>query len=150
MNRSYEIMFIVRPDVEDAELDKLVETFSGYVTGGGGVVKQTEKMGRRRLAYTVNRFNDGFYILLIVEAPASLISEVERRLRVNEQVIKFITVRMDEEDKRVAKIKKHRDAHVKRSALPSVEASEAPAATSAEQAPAPAAAEAAEPVAAQA
>ncbi len=131
MNRSYEIMFIVRPDVEDAELDKLVETFSGYVTGGGGSVKTTEKMGRRRLAYTVGRFNDGFYILLIVEAPASLISEVERRLRVNEQVIKFITVRTDEEDKRVAKIKKHRDAHVKRSAQPTFDpaAAEAPAAT---------------------
>src|ERR1700753_985923 len=132
MNRSYEIMFIVRPDVEEAELDKIVETFSGYVTGGGGVVKQTEKMGRRRLAYTVNRFNDGFYILLIVDAPASLISEVERRLRVNEQVINVITVRMDEEDKRVAKIKKHRDAHVKRSALPTVDASAA-----SEAAPAP-------------
>jgi small subunit ribosomal protein S6 len=102
MNRTYEIMFIVRPDVEEVELDKLIETFSGYVTGGGGTVKTTEKMGRRRLAYTVKKFNDGFYVLLIVDAPASLISEIERRLRVSEQVIKFITVRMDEEDKRVA------------------------------------------------
>ncbi len=153
MNRSYEIMFIVRPDVEEAELDKLVETFSGYVTGGGGTVKSTEKMGRRRLAYTVNRFNDGFYILLIVDAPASLISEVERRLRVNEQVIKFITVRMDEEDKRVAKIKKHRDAHVKRSAQPSIDASASAPAPTAEPVPAAqasASSEAAEPVAAQA
>src|ERR1700722_10692438 len=122
MNRTYEIMFIVRPDVEEAALDKLIETFSGYVTGGGGTVKTTEKMGRRRLAYTVKKFNDGFYVLLVVDAPASLISEIERRLRVSEQVIKFITVRMDEEDKRVAKIKAHRDAHVKRSALPQVNA----------------------------
>jgi len=122
MNRTYEIMFIVRPDVEEAEQDKLIETFSGYVTSGGGTIKSTEKMGRRRLAYTVKKFNDGFYVLLIVEAPASLISELERRLRVSEPVIKFITVRMDEEDKRVAKIKKHRDAHVKRSALPAVNA----------------------------
>ena len=118
MNRSYEIMFIVRPDIEEAEIDKIVETFTGYITQGGGAVKQTEKMGRRRLAYTVRKFNDGFYILLIVDAPASLIHEIERRLRVSEQVIKFITVRTDEEDKRVAKIKKHRDAHVKRSAQP--------------------------------
>jgi len=118
MNRSYEIMFIVRPDIEEADIDKIVETFSGYVTQGGGTVKQTEKMGRRRLAYTVRKFNDGFYVLLIVDAPASLIHEIERRLRVSEQVIKFITVRTDEEEKRVAKIKKHRDAHVKRSALP--------------------------------
>lgn len=150
MNRTYEIMFIVRPDIEEAEIDKIVETFSGYVTSGGGTVKQTEKMGRRRLAYTVRKFNDGFYILLIVEAPASLIAEIERRLRVSEQVIKFITVRTDEEDKRVAKIKKHRDAHVKRSAIPQAApevqaapespAAEAPAAETA--APEPAAAEA--------
>jgi small subunit ribosomal protein S6 len=120
MNRTYEIMFIVRPDVEEVELDKLIETFSGYITAGGGTVKTTEKMGRRRLAYTVKKFNDGFYVLLIVEAPASLVSEIERRLRVSEPVIKFLTVRMDEEDKRVAKIKAHRDSHVKRSAQPQV------------------------------
>jgi len=128
MNRSYEIMFIIRPDVEEAEQDKLIETFSGYVTTGGGVVKTTEKMGRRRLAYTVKKFNDGFYVLLVVDAPAALIAELERRLRVSEPVIKFLTVRMDEEDKRVAKIKKHRDAHVKRSALPTASPEAAPVA----------------------
>jgi small subunit ribosomal protein S6 len=125
MNRSYEIMFIVRPDVEEADIDKLIDTFTGYITDGGGVVTNSrteQKMGRRRLAYTVQKFNDGFYVLLIVEAPASLISEIERRLRVSEPVIKFITVRMDEENKRVAKIKAHRDSHVKRSALPQVNA----------------------------
>jgi small subunit ribosomal protein S6 len=133
-------MFIVRPDVEEAEIDKLIETFSGYVTDGGGRVKNSlseQKMGRRRLAYTVKKFNDGFYVLLVVEAPASLISEIERRLRVSEPVIKFITVRMDEEDKRVAKIKAHRDAHVKRSAQPHVNAeaaTEVPAATETEAA----------------
>jgi small subunit ribosomal protein S6 len=149
-NRTYEIMFIVRPDVEEAELDKLIETFSGYVTTGGGTITSTEKMGRRRLAYTVKKFNDGFYILLIVEAPASLISEIERRLRVSEQVIKFITVRMDEENKRVAKIKAHRDAHVKRSALPQVNAEAAAPAAEAPAATEPVAAEAAEPAAAEA
>ena len=64
MNRTYEIMFIVRPDVEEAELDKLIEGFSANVTHGGGEVKSVEKMGRRRLAYTVRKFNDGFYVLL--------------------------------------------------------------------------------------
>jgi len=156
MNRSYEIMFIIRPDVEEAEQDKLIETFSGYVTTGGGVVKTTEKMGRRRLAYTVKKFNDGFYVLLVVDAPAALIAELERRLRVSEPVIKFLTVRMDEEDKRVAKIKKHRDAHVKRSALPtaSPEAAAAPAEAAVEAPAAEAVADeapvaAAEPVAAE-
>ena len=127
MNRTYEIMFIVRPDVEEADLDKLIEGFSGNVTAGGGEVTAVEKMGRRRLAYTVRKFNDGFYVLLTVAAPGSLIAEIERRLRVSEPVIKFITVRMDEEEKRLAKVKALRDSKVKRSALPSA-APAAPAA----------------------
>jgi small subunit ribosomal protein S6 len=128
MNRTYEIMFIVRPDVEEAELDKLIEGFSANVTSGGGEVKSVEKMGRRRLAYTVRKFNDGFYVLLNVAAAGSLITEIERRLRVSEQVIKFITVRMDEEEKRLAKVKAIRDTKVKRSAQPIAAPVHAPAA----------------------
>lgn len=118
MNRSYEVMFIVRPDVEEADLDKLIEGFSANVTNGGGEIKSVEKMGRRRLAYTVRKFNDGFYVLLTIGAAGSLIAEIERRLRVSEPVIKFITVRMDEEEKRLAKVKAIRDTKVKRSAIP--------------------------------
>ncbi|MDR3745068.1 MAG: 30S ribosomal protein S6 [Acidobacteriaceae bacterium] len=118
MNRTYEIMFIVRPDVEEADLDKLIEGFSANIVNGGGEVKSVEKMGRRRLAYTVRKFNDGFYVLLNIAAAGSLIGEIERRLRVSEPVIKFITVRMDEEEKRLAKVKALRDSKVKRSAQP--------------------------------
>jgi small subunit ribosomal protein S6 len=128
MNRTYEIMFIVRPDVEEADLDKLIEGFSSNITSGGGEVKSVEKMGRRRLAYTVRKFNDGFYVLLNVTAAGSLIAEIERRLRVSEQVIKFITVRMDEEEKRLAKVKAIRDTKVKRSAQPIAQSHQAPAA----------------------
>jgi len=140
MNRTYEIMFIVRPDVEEADLDKLIEGFSANVTNGGGEVKSVEKMGRRRLAYTVRKFNDGFYVLLNVAAEGSLITELERRLRVSEQVIKFITVRMDEEEKRLAKVKAIRDTKVKRSAQPIAQPQQAPAAApTADTAAAPAA-----------
>jgi small subunit ribosomal protein S6 len=126
MNRTYEIMFIVRPDVEEADLDKLIEGFSGTITTGGGEVKSVEKMGRRRLAYTVRKFNDGFYVLLNIAAEGKLITEIERRLRVSEPVIKFITVRMDEEEKRLAKVKALRDTKVKRSAQP-IQHQQAPA-----------------------
>jgi small subunit ribosomal protein S6 len=150
MNRSYEIMFIVRPDVEEADLDKLIEGFQKNVTDGGGEIKSTEKMGRRRLAYTVRKFNDGFYVLLTIGAEGKLITEIERRLRVSEPVIKFITVRMDEEEKRLAKIKAHRDTHVKRSAIP-VQQPQAPAPVASLDASAetPANEPAAEPVAAE-
>ena len=133
MSRTYEVMYIVRPDVEEADLDKLIEGFEKNVTDGGGQVKSTEKMGRRRLAYTVRKFNDGFYILMTILAEGSLVGEIERRLRVSEQVIKFITVRIDEEEKRLAKVKKLRDSKVKRSA---VEAAANAASASVAEAPA--------------
>jgi small subunit ribosomal protein S6 len=144
MNRTYEIMFIVRPDVEEADLDKLIEGFKKNVTDGGGEIlskpEDPEKWGRRRLAYTVRKFNDGLYVLLKVGAPGSLIGELERRLRVSEPVIKFITVRMDEEEKRLAKVKALRDSKVKRSSQP-IQPQHAPVSVSA------AAAVASEPVA---
>ena len=64
----YEVMFIVRPDVAEEDVDKLIAGFSTTVTGGGGVVKTVEKMGRRKLAYLVRKFNDGNYVLLTIEA----------------------------------------------------------------------------------
>jgi small subunit ribosomal protein S6 len=133
MQRSYEIMFIVRPDILDEDIDKLIAGLDGNITQGGGTVKAVEKLGRRKLAYTVKKFNDGNYVLLTVLADGSLVGEIERRLRVSEPVIKFISVRMDEEEKRVAKIKAIRATKKKLSAQPAV-----PAAPAAEPAPAPA------------
>ncbi len=70
-------------------------------------------MGKRRLAYTVRNFQDGIYMLMVLEGEGAMVKEVERRLRVNEPVIKFITVRVDEEQKRLAKIKAIRDTKVR-------------------------------------
>ena len=110
MNRTYELMFIVRPDLADEEVDKVIQTVESQITTVGGTVKSTERMGKRRLAYLVRGFNDGLYILVNIEGPGSVIHEVERRLRVTEPVIKFITVRVDEEQKRLEKVKKIRDS----------------------------------------
>ena len=145
MPRVYEVMFIVRPDVAEEDADKLIAGFTATVTGGGGVVKTVEKMGRRKLAYMVRKFNDGNYVLLTIEANGAVVLELERRLRVTEPVIKFITVRIDEEEKRLAKVKALRG--VRRSASPNVERT-APAAPAVAVAPvaAPVAAETAEPV----
>ena len=117
MNRTYELMFIVRPDMVDEELNKLISTLESSVTSAGGTVK-SEIWGKRRLAYTVRRFNDGIFVLLIIEGTGAMVHEIERRLRVTEPVIKFITVRIDEEMKRLDKIKKIRDARKKTSAAP--------------------------------
>jgi len=131
MNRTYELMFIVRPDMAEEDQDKLISTLESAVTSSGGSVKSMERMGKRRLAYTVRRFHDGIYMLLTVEGSGALIHELERRLRVTEPVIKFLTVRIDEEQKRLDKIKKIREARRKTSVAPaSAEAAgEAPAVT---------------------
>ena len=118
MQRTYEIMFIVRPDIEDEDLDKLIAGFEANITNGGGTVKSTEKLGRRKLAYMVKKFNDGNYVLLTIDADGSLVGEIgapPSRLRAG---IKFITVRMDEEEKRRAKIKAIRASRKKLSAQP--------------------------------
>jgi small subunit ribosomal protein S6 len=133
MNRTYELMFIVRPDMTDEDLDKLISTLQSVVPASGGAVHKVEKMGKRRLAYTVRRFNDGIYVLMVVEGGGAVIHELERRLRVTEPVIKFLTVRVDEEQKRLAKIKALRDARKKVSAQP---AAPAEAAAPAAEAPA--------------
>jgi small subunit ribosomal protein S6 len=120
-------MFIVRPDVTEEDADKLIAGFSATVTNGGGAIKSVEKMGRRKLAYMVRKFNDGNYILLTIEAGGAVVLELERRLRVTEPVIKFITVRIDEEEKRLAKVKALRGTRRKLSAEPVAVAPAAPA-----------------------
>jgi small subunit ribosomal protein S6 len=135
-------MFIVRPDVAEEDVDKLIAGFSATVTGGGGVVKTVEKMGRRKLAYLVRKFNDGNYVLLTIEANGAVVLELERRLRVTEPVIKFITVRIDEEEKRLAKVKALRGVRRKVSVEHAAPAAPAPAAAAAPAVAAPAAVEA--------
>ena len=129
MNRTYELMFIVRPDMTEEDLDKLISTLQSVVPPSGGTVVKVEKMGKRRLAYTVRRFHDGIYVLMVVEGGGPVMHELERRLRVTEPVIKFLTVRVDEEQKRLDKIKAIRDARRKAPPAPATpEASgEAPA-----------------------
>jgi small subunit ribosomal protein S6 len=114
MQRAYEVMFIVRPDVLEEDMDKLIATLQGHATTAGAVLQNTEKMGRRRLAYDVKKFQDGQYVLFTLQADGKAIHELERRMRVAEQVIKYITVRTDEEQQRLDKVRKLRAARTKR------------------------------------
>jgi small subunit ribosomal protein S6 len=144
MQRTYELMFIVRPDMPEEEQDKLISNLETQVGGAGGSVKSVERMGKRRLAYVVRRFQDGIYVLMTLEGEGGMVKEVERRLRVTEPVIKFITVRIDEEQKRLAKIKAIRDTKVRGKGTRAAAAAEAAeAAPPAAPAAAPAAPESA-------
>src|SRR5690349_19527634 len=109
--RIYEILFIIRPDVPEEEIDGIIEPLKTVVTAGGGAVDKVDKWGKRRLAYRVRRYREGMYVLLqfSTEKASDMVRELERRLRVTDSVIKFLTVRIDEELKRLEKLKKKRE-----------------------------------------
>lgn len=124
--RLYEELFIVKPDSTDELVDPLVEQLTQLIVKDGGNVQLTEKWGTRKLAYQVGRYLEGDYILLRFEASGATIKEIERRLRVNDLVIKYLTVRLDEEMKWVEKRKKRREKRAARK--PQVAAPAAPVA----------------------
>ena len=103
--RKYEIMFIVDPHLPEDDIDQLNSQVESLVSEGGGNVLETEKMGRRRLAYEIKRHDEGFYVLLTVEANGEIINEVERRFRVLDSVLRYITVRIDKTEKQLEKVR---------------------------------------------
>jgi small subunit ribosomal protein S6 len=118
--RIYEELFIVRPDATDEEIDPLIEQIKGIVTAQGGSVEKTDRWGVRRLAYRVQKRSEGNYILIQFTAKPETVHEIERRLRVTDMVMKFITVRIDEKLKRIEKRKKARDKRAARKPPPAV------------------------------
>jgi len=112
--RHYEIMFIVNPNAAEEEIDKINTQVEGIVTSGGGTVDKVEKMGKRRLAYEVDRHREGYYVLFVITANGDIVKECERRLRVMDAVIKYITVRTDEEVRRLDKMKNYRQRRAAR------------------------------------
>ena len=107
--RVYEVMYIVTPDAADDDVTKLNETLQGVIEKEGGSVVKLENMGRRRMAYEIKRKTEGHYVLFEIEGSGSEIAELERRMRVNDQIMRFLTVRVDEERKTAEKIRSKRE-----------------------------------------
>jgi len=103
--RNYEIIFIVRPDVSEEDVDKLIAQMEGVVAGTGGKVEKVEKLGRRRLAYRVRKQREGLYVLFRLQGSGDTVKEFERRLKVIDTVIKYLSVRIDEDLERAEKFK---------------------------------------------
>ena len=111
--RVYEVLFIVAPNTEEGDIATLITQLSDVITNQGAEVKKVDRMGRRRLAYPIGKFNDGHYVVLTVEGSGSEIAEVERRMRVNDAVIRYITIRIDEDLKRAEKFRARRASRVR-------------------------------------
>lgn len=140
--RIYEELFIVRPDAPEEEIDQLIQQLTTQIAAQGGNVDKSEKWGVRRLAYRVGKRNEGYYVLLQFTASPEAVRELERRLRVSDLVLKFLTVRIDEKLKKIEKRRKQREKRAARKpavpvAAPSLPSAEHIMAGMAEPAPRP-------------
>jgi len=118
--RVYEELFIVKPDAPEEEVDGFIEQMKNVITNGKGNVDKVDKWGVRKLAYRVEKFTEGNYVLIQFSSSPELVHEVERRMRVSDMVIKFITVRIDEKVKKIEKRKKEREKRAARKPAPPV------------------------------
>jgi len=114
--RIYELVFIIKPDLPEEEVDVVVSNIQETLEKGGATLDKLEKWGKRRLAYRVQKYVDGYYVLMqySLEENLGLPKEVERRLRVADPVIKYLTVRIDEDLQRVEKLKAKREKRTTR------------------------------------
>ena len=118
--RIYEELFIIQPAATEEEIDALITQVSGVITTEGGIIDKVDKWGVRRLAYRVGKQAEGFYVLIQFQAGSQTVREVERRLRVADSVLKYLTVRIDEKLKWLEKRKKAREKRAARRPPPSV------------------------------
>jgi len=91
----YESVFVARQDISAQQVDGLTETLSALVKDNGGEVGKTEYWGLRNLAYRIKKNRKGHYVLMNLEAPAEAVEELERNMRINEDVVRYLTIRVD-------------------------------------------------------
>jgi small subunit ribosomal protein S6 len=125
--RIYENLFIVKPDAPEEEVDQFIEQMRNVVANAGGTVDKVDKWGKRRLAYRVDKYREGSYVLFQFAADASAVKEFERRLRVADVVLKYLTVRVDETLKRLEKRRQEREKRAARRPPPPAPVPAAPA-----------------------
>lgn len=106
--RTFELMFISSPNTIEEDINKLTSLIEHTVSDRGGKVTKIEPWGRRKLAYRIDKFDEGIYTLLHIEGSGREIAEAERRLRVTDHVIRYLSIRTDEDLKRAAKVKAKR------------------------------------------
>jgi small subunit ribosomal protein S6 len=94
----YENVFIARQDISGAQVDTLADQLTQLIADNGGEVKKRENWGLRNLAYRMNKNRKGHYVLFNIDAPAPAIAELERTMRINEDVLRYLTIRVDEHE----------------------------------------------------
>lgn len=93
---NYESVFITRPDISSQQVEGLTETLTGIIGEQGGTVVKSEYWGLRNLSYRIKKNRKGHYVLLHLEAPPNAVQEFERNMRINEDVLRYMTIKLDE------------------------------------------------------
>ena len=106
--RVYEVVYIVAPGTQEDEVTRLTENLRTIITDQGGTINRSEVLGRRQLAYRIGHSNEGIYVLFEIEGTGGEIAELERRMRVSDQVLRYLTVRVDEDRQRAEKLRARR------------------------------------------
>ena len=109
-NRTYEVMYIINPETAADKIEKLNEAVGKLIEKEGGEVVRMDNIGIRNLAYPIQKKYEGHYVLFEVDGSGQEIAELERRMRVNDMIMRYITVRVDEDRKKADKIRAKREA----------------------------------------
>ncbi len=116
--RIYEEFFIVEPDTPEEQIDAFIEQIKGAITAGGGTVEKVDKWGRRKLAYKIGKFTEGYYVLIQFKAPPDPVKDIEHRMRVTDMVLRWVTVRIDEKLKKLEKKTRQREKRARKRPAP--------------------------------
>ena len=105
----YETVFIARQDISSAQAETLAETYSQLITDNGGKVTKTEHWGLKTLAFRMNKNRKGHYVLFNIDGPSAAVLEMERNMRINEDVLRYMSIRVDEHEEGPSAMLQNRD-----------------------------------------
>lgn len=95
--KNYEIMYIIRPNIEEEAQKGTIERFNGILTDNGATIDKVDELGSRRLAYEINDFRDGYYVVINFKGDQNAVNEFDRQAKFSEDIIRHIVIRVDEQ-----------------------------------------------------
>ena len=113
-SRQYELVYVVAPDVGEDAVNALHTEVDEIVTGAGGRIEKTDNWGRRRLAYEIGKHREGTYVVELIEGPGDVVRELNRKLKVRDNVLRHLVVRVDEDLKKAQRAREHRQSRQQR------------------------------------
>ena len=127
-DRQYEFVYVLAPTVANADVEALQRELEGQIGKLGGAVENTDLWGRRKLAYPIGNFTEGIYVVQLIRGPGTMVTELERRMRVHDDVLRYLTVRVDDDLRKARRAaeKRKADAERRRAARGSAEAPSPP------------------------